>query len=175
MVDEITIDLITKMVAAILSTMLFAIVIKGLFYVLLVILGLIIIAIYYIVSAMSISKIAADNGIKGHRIFAWIPFARIVLLYEIIGRPISPWWGSILSILLVLVISLIIPYLVLFLIVLMWTFIIYMYMKSWWKAALLGILLGWPGLNIVIAFYFAYIHKYLKPKDISTAFETIFQ
>lgn len=123
--------------------------------------------ICYILYAKAVSKIAEDRGLTNHKIFAWIPILRTVLLFEIIDSSIA-WW---VHLLVVLGVSLFFPVAPLIMIIALWTKIAHIYLQEWWKALIVGILSGLPVLNIIPAIYFAYYYE--NPAHISPNAETI--
>ncbi|KKH93180.1 hypothetical protein EO95_00250 [Methanosarcina sp. 1.H.T.1A.1] len=133
-----------------------ALIVAGWLYSVLVLLVLLLFfAVYYIVSAKAISKIAEDRGITDHKIFAWIPILRVVRLFEIIDFKI-PWW---LNFFVVVVLLLFFQLFFCIMVLGLWIKIAYMYLKRTGEAVILGLLFGLPGLNIILAIYLAYYYK----------------
>ena len=156
------VDLITTIVVGVLGESAkgfggtLALIVSGWLYSVLIILVLLLFfAIYYIVSAKAISKIAEDRGITDHKIFAWIPILRVVHLFEIIDFKV-PWW---LNFFVVVVLVLFFQLFFCIMIVGLWIKIAYMYLKRTEETVILGLLFGLPGLNIILAIYFAYYYK----------------
>jgi hypothetical protein len=125
--------------------------------------------IYYIISAKAISKIAEDQGLTDHRIFAWIPILRVVRLFEIVDFKV-PWW---LNFFYIVVISLFFQLFFGIMILVLWIKIAHIYLKRTGEAVILGLLFGLPVLNIILAVYFAYYYKEehitSKPKTLKTS------
>lgn len=167
-------DLIKEIIVEVLSISansfggtLAAIVAGWLYSVFLLLCLVIIVAVYYIISAKAISKIARDKGLTNHRIFAWIPILRVVRLFEIIEFKL-PWW---LDFFIVVYLLMFFQVFLFIMILGLWIKIAYTYLKSVEEAAILGLLLGLPGLNIILAIYFAYCYKeeHVTKKSSNTA------